>query len=253
MKKNALIILLSITAISWVSYGFKSQIDPVAGLCKTEPNLEANPDFVYLIESRFNSTITKQKLQTAKSIIDIFPAHATNGISDFQNTKIALLPNQKKSIQNGKGEILNQNQLALLQLADYSTDFYLRAEYVKNTLNTNQVERDHIIYYMSVVPEKEASYQDGQSALINYLKKNSIEETLIAPKDKLSPGKIRFTVTEKGHISNVILESTSGHQVIDQTMMELVTTVPGNWNPATNSKGENVAQELVFFFGIAGC
>jgi hypothetical protein len=33
----------------------------------------------------------------------------------------------------------------------------------------------------------------------------------------------------------------------------MITNMPGKWNPATNSKGEKVDQELVFFFGRQGC
>ena len=253
MKKSSFIIFFTVITVSMITYGFKSQINTNVNRCEITTSPKANPDFVYLIEPRFNSTISKKELQNAKSITDIFPKKATNGISDFQNTKIVLLPENKNNTEYGKGEILNPDQLALISLAEYSTNFYLRADYTRKTLNNFQVERNHIIYYMSVIPEKPAEYQNGHSSLINYLKQNSVEETLISSKNDLKPGKIRFTVTQQGEISDVILESTSGHQVIDQTMLNLISKAPGKWNPATNEDGKAVEQDLTFFFGVAGC
>jgi hypothetical protein len=36
-------------------------------------------------------------------------------------------------------------------------------------------------------------------------------------------------------------------------MTELITNFPGTWEPAENSKGEKVDQELVVSFGLMGC
>lgn len=54
-------------------------------------------------------------------------------------------------------------------------------------------------------------------------------------------------------IAHVKLTETSGYTSVDKGLVELITTMTGKWDPATNSKGESVNQELVFFFGLEGC
>ena len=60
-------------------------------------------------------------------------------------------------------------------------------------------------------------------------------------------------ITTDGTVSDVILESTSGYDSIDDKMIELIKSMPGKWNAATDSQGEKVEQELVYSFGLVGC
>ncbi|NRA13774.1 MAG: hypothetical protein HRT57_17675 [Crocinitomicaceae bacterium] len=69
----------------------------------------------------------------------------------------------------------------------------------------------------------------------------------------LKPGKAFFTVTKEGKITNIRLDSSSGHVSIDVKMIKLIKSIPDEWEPAKNSKGEKVDQELVYSFGIKGC
>jgi hypothetical protein len=70
--------------------------------------------------------------------------------------------------------------------------------------------------------------------------------------DLLKPAKLFFTVTIKGSIKNVYLDRTSGYPDVDKTMIELISKVPSAWEPAQNTKGEKVDQELVVSFGLIG-
>lgn len=255
MKKNVLIAFLTLTTISVVAFGFKTQVESTLVQCEAAPSskTKTNPDFVYQIESRFMTTITKEKLQQASSIVDVFPKDVTAGINAFKNTKISLLPEGTKNTKNGTGKLLSDHQKDLLKSVNYSTDFFIRADYGNKDQNPNQLENEYLIYYITVVPETQAEYKNGHWALIDYLKQNSQKESYLAKSDELKPGKVRFTVTLKGTVSNVILDSTSGFQSIDNTMLKLIKNIPGRWHPASNNKGEAVTQEFVFFFGIAGC
>lgn len=49
------------------------------------------------------------------------------------------------------------------------------------------------------------------------------------------------------------MTSSSGYAALDERVIQLVNTLPGNWEPATNAAGEKVEQEFVFSFGTVGC
>ena len=117
----------------------------------------------------------------------------------------------------------------------------------------SQLQNSHRTLYPAVVPEKQAEYEGGRDALMEYLKENSKEARGSQQMDELQPFKLLFTVTKKGTIENVKLDGTSGYLAIDNTMIRLITKAPGKWERAENSKGEKVDQELVVSFGLTGC
>ena len=212
-------------------------------------------EFVYKVDSRFLATITKEKLNEAKSIIDIYPKKATQWVESYKAVYVSLLNDDMglEKSELGEGDVLNAAQIKLLESTDYSDNIHLKADSKKKNPVAGDLEYYNLVYFMTIIPEKEAEYQSGQDALIEYLKENSQHQTGIVERDQLKPGTISFIVTKKGSIANVKLDSSSGYPSIDETMVGLITNMPGKWNPATNSKGEKVEQELVFFFGLEGC
>ncbi len=219
-------------------------------------NLSGNksaPEFFYEVDSRFIANISKENLHNAKSIIDIFPVDATKSMVSFTNTKISLLDKDGETSELGNGELLNDAQLSLLQSTEYSTNFYITAN-CKQKINENgDLDDYNLVYYFTVIPETEAEFINGHEALMDFLKENSKAEVASIDKTQLQPGKLRFTVSKEGKVEQVNLESTSGFTCIDEKMIQLIKRLPGAWQPATNSKGEKVDQELVFSFGNIGC
>lgn len=271
------IIGFSLTAFSfiqWNNLSVDAEVDTVEELGKPEIDFkvinddelkptdfdfkvlydnEVKPNFYYAVASRFNATITKEDLQKAKSLQEIVPEGATNGINSFKDVIISILPDDKARKVKGKNEILTPGQLALLQSTEYSTHFFIRGNYFHNKYGLSELEEDYLIYYMTVVPEKQASFKKGHTALMNYLRLKSAKEVAATDVDDLKSGKIQFTITTDGTVSNVILESTSGYDSIDNKMIKLIKSMPGKWNAATDSKGEKVEQEFVYSYGLIGC
>ena len=216
-------------------------------------NYQAEPGFFYDVDSRFMKTITKSDLHNAKSIQDLFSENEINGIESFRDVNIVVLPRDKNKFEKGDDNTLNSAQLAFLQSVDYSTDICIEAFCKRMMSETWKIEEQCFVYYITIVPEKEAEFKDGQNALIDYLKKNSTETVASVNKDQLKPGKVRFIVTKDGEIGHVALEATSGYTAIDEKMVKLIKSLPGEWEAATNLNGEKVDQELVYFFGLIGC
>ena len=241
MKKIFTIIAISIISISLMSVG--------------NINWDAEPelDLLYKVDSRFFATITKSDLETAQTINDILPENATFSVVSYEDTEISIITDDGNITEAGHGNKINEAQISLLKKTDYTSNIYVRADYkIKNALYDKLDDR-LLTYFITIVPKKEATYKPGYESLVNYLKNNSKESTRVIKQDKLQPGKVRFTVTKEGNIKNVNLESTSGYNSVDEVLLELISNMPGKWSPAVNAEGENVEQELVFFFGSEGC
>ena len=273
MNKKTLIICTVVAAtLSLMAFGYVNWNPSEFGQSKSlsmqkvvikedllnRPNKPSEEDLVYHVGSRFTATITKENLHKAISVVDIVPKEAEWAKISFLTMKIAILQDGDEIEVLGDDEILNDAQIKLLQSIDYSTHFYIiargkRKDGGQEGLKDLDQEEFDLAYYLTVVPEKEAEYATGKDALITYLRENSIAATSIIQEDKIEPGMVNFTITKKGIISNVNLLSTCGYSSVDKTLIDLLSLMPGKWSPGTNSIGEEVDQEFVFFFGRQGC
>lgn len=212
----------------------------------------SNPNFMYDVGSRYWATISKQDLYNAKSVLDIVPEVAEAWWTvKFETVKIAVLQGPFEISETGSEKTLNSAQKELLQSVDYGSNFYIKALDTEIHPETGEIE--YYTYYISVIPEKEAKYEGGQDDLINYIRTSTSEHLSIVEDEKLKGGRMHFTVTKNGNISNTKLDSSCGYSEIDETMIELMNNLPGKWEPATNSNGEEIDQDLVFTFGMVGC
>jgi hypothetical protein len=267
MKKSILIICAVLTTFSLTALGYMKWNDKAldhdgtscakAVLVHEEvenaKSKKADLDLVYHIDSRFIWNITKEDLHKAKSITDIVPKKATQSLVSYSEVKVAVLGEENEISETGDHEVLNDAQRKLLRSTDYSTNFHVSARCKQKNEVTGALEDYHLVYYITIVPEQEASYENGPEALIEYLRENTKDQTASIEEYKLQPGRYCFTVLKDGTIANVKLESTSGYHNIDLSLVELLSAMPGKWVPATNAKGEPVDQELIFFFGKQGC
>ncbi len=266
MKKNVFIFSVVLISLSLTTFGFinwsntetdqevlpKIKTVPLTNDATNTINKKADLDLVYDVDSRFIATITKENLNKATSVLDIVPKKAKGWWkTSFNTVTISILQEESEIYETGGSKTLNASQIKLLKTTDYSTNFYIKARGYDIHPETGRIE--DYAYYFTIIPEKEAVYISGHNALINYLKENSRDKTVIIKKDKLKSGKVSFTVTKKGLISNIKLISTSGYPTIDEVLLELITKIPGKWEPAENHKGEKIDQELVFSFGRMGC
>lgn len=208
-------------------------------------------DFVYDVNSRFMTTITKEKLLKAKSVLDIVPKEAKWDKLSVETVVVAVLKDTEEIIEIGNEMQLNTAQMNLLKSVDYSSNIYIKTRAINNNYKNKPIE--DYPYYITIVPEKETVYNDGHAIFMAYLKEKSRPLITHLNEDQLQAGKIVFTITKNGTIENVQLESSSGYKSIDATMIEIIKNAPGTWKPAENAKGEKVNQTLVFSFGRMGC
>jgi hypothetical protein len=268
MKKSILIISTVLLTFSLAAYGLMSskekqvECKAVKPLCKAVTfdmelinplSIKTDPPLTFNVDHRFLTNISKEKLLNARSILDIIPAEATENLSSYQHVKVAVLAEEMEYTETGIGEILNFNQLSLLSKVDYADNFYIRAKCEnKNTYNGYMEDYD-LVYYITVIPEKEAQYEGGNDKLNEYLKENGQKIMGSLKRSQLKPGQVSFEVTKTGEIADIKLDSTCGFTEIDEEMMDLISNLPGKWQAASNEKGERINQQLTYFFGIQGC
>ncbi len=267
MKNSLLIFYTVLGAFGLLAFGYvnwnapktdqektaKCQVVAFDGELQKLLNLYTPIDLLYNVDSRFVTTITKEDLLNARTVADLLPQEATQFAESYETTEVCILRDDEKLREFGEDAILNSAQLSLLRSADYSTNFYISASFESRDAESGKQKKESTIYYMTVIPENEATFVEGPEVLIDYLKKGSKEATAIITKDGLQPGMVGFTVNAKGKVTNVNLSSTSGYPTVDEALVELMEKIPGKWHPATNARGENIDQELVFFFGLRGC
>lgn len=268
MKKSILffgiaLIILGVSAYSFVDWDDKeiakletSEISEVNSNTGTSSEKKKNifDGFIYDIGPRF-APINKEIVKNATSIDAFYDEILLKEIETLKSvTVILVIDDEQSEIRKiGYSSEFNEAQLEFLKSIDYDTNFIVRSEYLKKNVETGELEDSYSSPHLTVVPAKKATYFMGIETLKNYFKENCKEELVNVDPEKLLPAKIFFTVNKNGTIENAHQDRPSGYPEVDKKMIELINNLPGSWEPAENSKGEIVEQELVVSFGLMGC
>ncbi|MFD2916328.1 hypothetical protein [Psychroserpens luteus] len=209
------------------------------------------PDLYYGVETRF-AAIKKSDIDEATTIYDFLNDGEAEQIDLINSVGIIVIKNNQQSdIQEyGESAQLTDAQLKILKSTDYFSHFTIKTQFKEKNKENGKMEERFFGPHITVVPDKQATYIDGNEALINYLKDNSKESMNVIKGDDLGAIKLSFIVTKEGIVSNVKHDAmTTGYPSIDEKFMELIKNIPGKWSPAENAKGEKMDYELVFTFG----
>ncbi|MCF8256005.1 MAG: energy transducer TonB [Flavobacteriales bacterium] len=269
MKNSILLLSVCITSMGLGGLVMAKWNSPVAAhvqpLCDTPAPVAPRPwrpigplmpvEPVYDLSSRFMMTVTKERLANARSIADLQLDAEIVPLVSYYSMRVSVLDGQMEDALNadGNSSAFNDAQLGLLRTVGYSKNILITADYQHLNSATGKLEFRQCTPYVTIVPEKAAEYEYGKAALVAYVKENARELALGLEADRLQGGRVTFTVTREGRLANVKLSSSSAHPDYDQRVLQLVSTLPGRWTPATDAQGLPVEQELVFFFGTMGC
>ena len=211
-------------------------------------------NFYYNVGTRFKG-ISKEEIQLAKSFKDYMINDHFDRITEIHSLKLIFFKDDQHSNQQEehKGSVISEKQRQLLLDAPISSNFVLEAHCTRKMMNAHRLEKANYTPHLTIVPSIQASYKGGVDALISYFKENSKDVIKHAQSDQLTPAKIYFTVNKHGSIENIKLSNTTSYPEIDKHMVELVKEMPLNWTPAKDENGNNVNQELVYFFAVEGC
>lgn len=206
----------------------------------------------YEIRSKSTSGVSKGKLSTAKTMVDIRPGYPSSMIEKYTSTEISVRVDGNVMQAKGENESLSSTQQSLLQVADVGSDINVEIGYIYQNPVTLFPDIRQMHFTVMVVPEVEASYPGGYEELTSYLEKNAIDKV----RDEFSKDQklviITFTVNEDGKITNTILSESSKDPAVDKLLLKAIANMP-RWKPAQDAAGRKVQQQFEFAVGNGGC
>jgi hypothetical protein len=264
MKRNIFIIstLIALVSISAFTYrrlnstkkNHLNAENPKSSVFFNKYLYETLDNFIYYdLDSRFN--ISKDKLSNSTAFLDSYSKLAGEIPENITSVSIAKLKEDMSTIniENCDNSTLKESQIELLKSLEYKDNLLLKIVIKKENVNSGKMVNRLLTFNLRVVPEKEAEYSLGKKAFIDFIRENTIIETLNIKKKELDSGRISFIVLRNGEVSNVKLNYESGLKKLDDKVIKLLNNLPEKWKPAQNAKGEAIDQELVFSFGNQGC
>ncbi len=275
MKKSVFTyigILAVLTCLAFVCADSNQSVTevPVTGHCSAPQEAIQQEESIEALDymvTTWSSPVTREEVQEYRSILDFwtdddkakykhdnFSEIWVVNLKDYPDWTLdvaAIAPEYKVASPT---EEFTAEQLALVADAEYSDHLRFSARFNSTKVSTGEVE-EYVLVSQSVclVPEVQADYKGGLDALASYLKMASKDHVKEVTRDQVGRGRIFFTVSAKGTITNVKLIETSNYPNVDQAMIKIVQDIPKKWKPAQDETGKKVDQEFVFTFGQAGC
>lgn len=260
MKRNIIIFSSTLTILSLLFFGFTNWNTTNIAEKKSWDNeilsfdqnvKKKTPDLYYGVDTRF-AAVKKSDIHKATTIYAFLNEGEKQQIEKINSVKIVIIKDNRQSNirEYGDSDQLTEAQKKLIKSIDYFNHFTIRTEFKGINKETGQLEDRFFGPHITVVPDKQAVYNNGKDSLLNYLKDNSMESMNVIEGDDLGAIKISFIVTKEGTVSKVKHDAmTTGYSSIDEKLFELIKNIPGEWTPAENSKGEKMNYEFVFTFG----
>jgi hypothetical protein len=204
---------------------------------------------------RFIATVTKEQLRAARTIHDIVPSEPDREIVSYSSVSIRTIVDDKQTdiVAVGTSPVLDRAQLELLRSLDYSSDFLVRSEFTERDPATGLTRGNYASPHVTIVPEHQAANSLGKEALVAHVRNGTTALAHVVDPKALRAGMVQFTVDRTGTVAKLRLTGSSGYPLLDQRVLELLNTLPGTWQAATNAAGEAVEQDFVFSFGVVGC
>lgn len=208
-------------------------------------------DLNFEVRGTYTNTVKREKLNAAKTMLDINPGYATSWITDYISAEIIATSSGKVMRAISANGFLTSEQKNILNAADMGTDITIEVKYRYKNSVTGNMDMRGMRFTVTVVPEIEAEYVGGHEQMKKYLKENAVNR-IPEPYPQNLQAAVRFIVNEEGVITVAQISKTSGNQETDKLLVDAIYKMP-KWIPASDAKGVKVKQEFVFSVGNGGC
>jgi hypothetical protein len=192
-------------------------------------------------------SIQENKLDKINTLSDLDKRYPTSWVKEYISVEISAYKNGVQTKALSISDVLNQEQKELIRLADRSNDIAVMVTYIPyNSLKNNPAKQYD--FKVTIMPDKNAVYSEGEAQLIQYLQKNSIANIEAGSFTGYDLTAIKFTITEQGYISDIQVAMPSKDTKIDEMLVATISKMP-NWKPAAFSNGLKVKQNFVLTIG----
>lgn len=211
----------------------------------------------YTVRDRNSAAIlthktTKEQIKGAEKLSDLITDYPSKWINNYQSVVVFVEFDGEKTMAIGENENLSLEQINLLTSVKIGSFLSIIVKYQDTNSATKEKENLEMKLYIAITPEGEAEFEGGYQKLIAYLKENRNKKIQRVKFDFMETAIINFTIDKNGNSENVAVEVSSDDSEVDALLIELIKNMP-KWNPAKNSKGENVSQDFEFVIGNDGC
>lgn len=175
-----------------------------------------------------------------------------NNIVDYVSVEIIASDNGKIISSKGTGEKLTPEQTRLLRVSGLGTEVKVKIDFkFKNQKNEKEISSG--LLTVVVAPETEAGFPGGYKQLSDYYSETVFDKISdYKTFEKILMASVKFTVNEDGRITDTKIIKSSTDPYLDKLIIEHTNKMP-KWNPAINSKGVKIKQEISIPFGGDGC
>lgn len=206
------------------------------------------------VQTDFRFGIAKADLPKVKTLKDINDGYPSSWIKGYLSVETkAIKSDGTIASAFGKNDVLTQDQLDLINRADYGTRLSFHVKYQPDRENNECAEIKEVNFIYTVIPEKLAEYIGGQDSLRAYIKENAIDKISKEKSKAIEMANVSFAIGKQGQIIDVKITESTSFPDIDNLLINVVKKMP-KWKPAQNEKGQSIIQNFELNIGTsAGC
>lgn len=184
-----------------------------------------------------------------------YPPSGYDMILNIISIEISTKQNNKLLSAKSDGDFLSNDQKKLLLDLAIGTevDFNIVFQFKDSFKEYKPDEYQHGLIYMTLVPNKEASFPGSNKSFNTYLS-NQLFNKIVNSTDlaRISQVKLNFTIDNNGQVVKTKITSSSGKPNLDKLILDAFNKMP-KWQAAQNIAGVKIEQTFSFAFREEGC
>jgi len=235
MKKYLSLLIASLFLLVSAPNQISAQAD-----IKQEIEVLINPVVPYI-------SVTPAELKEATNVDDLSKRFKTSWVESYKSVIVYTSHKGKIRKENSTSDLFTVKQKENMLTADFGKDIKILIKYIPdNGLSSNDVKE--LVYEVSIVPHKEATYIGGQDQLDTYLNENVLDMLNKDVFKEYSLSAVKFTVNEMGQVVEANITQSSNDTKTDKILLDAICQMP-DWEPASYANGQKEKREFVLSVG----
>ena len=202
------------------------------------------------IWSDYKKAVFKNTLTNAMALKDLDVDYPSSWIQEdeYQSVGITVVNSGSVKTAYGLDDKLNKEQVEILRDADIGSYINVKVDYEKENSATGIKENRSMQFALKLMPDRNAEFQGGDSALKAYLANKVISQISTQEYSDIELASLVFIIDENGRAQNIRMQKSSGFEHIDEMMIKAIQGMP-DWKPAMQNDGSLAVQSFEFTIG----